>query len=86
MNIYTKQPISIDDQIAKLRLLGLTFVNENRARKTLSEVSYFRFAAYLRPMEANKQTHQFKPGSTFENAFALYEFDNELRHLLFSKL
>jgi len=86
MNIYTKQPISIDDQIAKLRLLGLTFVDENRARKTLSEVSYFRFAAYLRPMEANKQTHQFKPGSTFENAFALYEFDNELRHLLFSAI
>jgi len=39
----------------------------------LGEVSYFRFAAYLRPMEADKQTHQFKPGSTFENAVALYE-------------
>ena len=56
MNIYTKQPISIDDQIAKLRSLGLIIADEDRARKTLSEVSYFRFAAYLRPMEADKQT------------------------------
>ena len=37
-------------------------------------------------MEADKQTHQFKPSSTFENAVALYEFDNELRQLLFSAI
>ena len=54
------------------------------AEKTLSEVSYFRFAAYLRPMEADKETHQFKPGATFSDAVALYEFDNALRQLIFS--
>ena len=37
-------------------------------------------------MEADKQTHQFKPGSTFENALALYEFDTTLRQLLFSAI
>ena len=67
-NIYTKQPLSIDDQIAKLRQQGLIIANEDTARKVLGEVSYFRFAAYLRPMEADKKTHKFKPGSTFENA------------------
>ena len=72
-NIYTKQPLSIDDQIAKLRSQGLIIADEDCAKKALGEVSYFRFAAYLRPMEADKQTHQFKPGSTFENAVALYE-------------
>ncbi len=86
MNIYTKQPLSIDDQIAKLRSLGLIVAEEDKAKKVLSEVSYFRFAAYLRPMEADRQTHQFKPRSTFENAVALYEFDNELRQLLFSAI
>jgi hypothetical protein len=39
MNIYTKQPISIDDQIAKLRSLGLIIADEDKARKTLSEVN-----------------------------------------------
>ena len=85
-NIYTKQPLSIDDQTAKLRSQGLIIADENCAKKILGEVSYFRFAAYLRPMEADKQTHQFKAGSTFENAVALYEFDNELRQLLFSAI
>ena len=85
-NIFTKQPLSIDDQIAKLRSQGLIIANEDLARKVLGEVSYFRFAAYLRPMETDKKTHQFTPGSTFENAVALYEFDNELRQLLFSAI
>ena len=86
MNIYTKQPLSIADQIARLKAQGLVVNDEELAAKTLGEISYFRFAAYLRPMEANKQTHQFKPGSTFENAVALYEFDNTLRQLLFTAI
>lgn len=86
MNIYTKQTLSITDQIARLKAQGLVVNDEELAAKVLGEISYFRFAAYLRPMEANKQTHQFKAGSTFENAVALYEFDNALRQLLFSAI
>ena len=82
--LYTKQPISIADQIARLKSLGLIIADEAKAEKTLGEVSYFRFAAYLRPMEADKQTHQFKPNSTFENAVALCEFDSALRQILFA--
>lgn len=85
-NVYTKQPLSIADQIARLKAQGLIINDETLAAKTLGEVSFFRFAAYLRPMEADKQTHQFKDGSTFENAVALYEFDNELRQLLFAAI
>ena len=84
--IYNKQPLSIADQIANLMKNGLIIVNQSLAEKTLGEVSYFRFASYLRPMEADKVTHQFKPNSTFENALALYEFDNALRALLFSAI
>lgn len=86
MNIYTKQPLSISDQIANLRRLGLIIADEAFAEKILGEVSYFRLAAYLRPMEADKGTHQFKPDSTFENAVSLYEFDNTLRQYLFAAI
>ena len=34
-------------------------------------------------MEADKTTHQFKPNSRFEDAVALYNFDIELRELMF---
>ena len=54
MNIYTKQPLSIADQIARLKAQGLVINDEELAAKTLGEISYFRFAAYLRPMEADK--------------------------------
>lgn len=84
--IYTKKPLGIQDQIVRLKSLGLVIKDEAYAEKVLSEVSYFRFASYLRPLEIDKQTHKFKNGSTFESAISLYEFDNSLRQLLFSAI
>ena len=52
--IYNKLPLSIADQIGRLKGLGLHFEDEQNAAKILSEVSYFRFVAYLRPLEADK--------------------------------
>ena len=51
---YTKQPLSIAGQIQLLKDRGLQFDDETFAAKFLSEVSYFRFVQYLRPMEADK--------------------------------
>lgn len=86
ISIYAKQPISISDQIERLKALGLHFADEQFAAKILSEVSYFRFVAYLRPLEADKETHQMKTSATFEKGVAMYQFDNELRMILFSAI
>lgn len=83
---YEKLPLSIDDQISRLKSLGLHFSNEEKAAKILSEISYFRFISYLRPLEADKISHQMKSNATFEKALSLYLFDNELRILLFSAI
>ena len=83
---YTKLPISITDQIALLKSRGLTFADEAYAAKVLEHISYYRFAAYLRPMESDKTTHQLHVGATFENALALYEFDAKLRALIFDAI
>lgn len=56
--------------------------DESFASDFLEHVSYFRFAAYLRPMEIDK-AHNYKPGASFDNAVKLYRFDTELRHLIF---
>ena len=61
----------------------MIIADESRAEKFLGEVSYFRFVQYLRPMEADKVTHLFKPNSRFEDAVGLYNFDTELRNLMF---
>ena len=83
LRIYTKQALPIADQLELLKSRGLSIADDSKASKFLGEVSYFRFVQYLRPMEANKTTHQFKPNSRFADAVALYEFDTELRDLVF---
>lgn len=86
IRLYTKQPLSIADQIQLLKDRGLLFGDEVYATKFLSEVSYFRFVQYLRPMEADKVLHTFKPNSRFEDALTLYNFDTQLRILIFEAI
>lgn len=83
LRLYTKQALSISEQIELLKSRGLNIADSSKAEKFLGEVSYFRFVQYLRPMEEDKTTHQFKPNSRFEDAVALYNFDIELRDLMF---
>lgn len=83
LRLYTKQALPISEQIELLKRRGLNFADSSKAAKFLGEVSYFRFVQYLRPMEADKTMHQFKPNSRFEDAVALYNFDIELRNLMF---
>ena len=75
LRLYTKQALSVSEQIELLKSRGLNIADSSKAEKFLGEVSYFRFVQYLRPMEADKTTHQFKPNSRFEDAVALYNFD-----------
>lgn len=83
---YSKPALTIADIIGRLKTNGLSIIDEKEALRKLGIVSYFRIAAYLRPMEDDKDTHHFKPGSTLENAFALYEFDTKLRQLIFAAI
>ena len=63
---YSKQPLTIEQQISLLKDRGLAIIDEAAAQKVLGSISYFRLANYFRPMETDKQNHQFKPGATFE--------------------
>ena len=62
---------------------GLIIDDEVTAEVILYNVSYFRLVVYLRPMEANKETNEFKLNSHFNDAVALYRFDCQLRDLIF---
>ena len=80
---YTKQPITLAEQIEILKRRGLIFDDEAEATETLRRISYFRLAAYWRPMEMDSSSHIFRKGSRFAMALALYQFDNNLKALLF---
>jgi len=79
---YTKQAISIDEQLELLQERGLGVDNVQEARDMLYRVSYFRLADYWRPMEADHSTRRFRVGAHFNRVLTLYRFDSELKVLL----
>ena len=83
---YNKQPLDYSDIIELLKNRGLLFANEQQAEKNLQNISYFRLANYMRPMEKDKKLHLYKPNSYFENAIDLYFFDKKLRVLIFEAI
>ncbi len=46
---YTKQPISISDQIDLLESKGMEFFDRNKAQRILSVIGYYRFSGYAYP-------------------------------------
>ena len=64
----------------------MKFADENKAKKWLENISYYRLSGYWYPLLADKKNHIFKPDADFETAFRLYKFDCELRKLIISEL
>lgn len=81
--LYNKSVTSIIEQIALLKARGLTIDDNEMANHYLANVSYYRLAGYWWPMQNDKTNHTFKPNSRFSDVVALYNFDRELRLLLF---
>ena len=78
--------MNLPDQVAVLKGRGLIVGDDTFALHKLEFISYYRLANYWRPMEADKTTHQFKPGSRFEDIIRLYDFDMALRSLIFTAI
>lgn len=85
--MYIKTATTIEEQIAKLRKRGMTITDEAKAKEILSDIGYYRLGFYWFPFEKGypgkfKRSHQFVSGTRFEDAVALYYFDNDLRNIL----
>lgn len=80
---YNKQPIDISTQLALLKQQGLIVNDERLAFKQLSSISYFRLANYWRTYETDKTTHLFVSGTKLDDIINLYNFDKELRNIIF---
>lgn len=75
---------TLDEQIELLTQRGMTIVDIEKAKEVLYDVGYYRLGFYWHPFEIkrNDGLHQFKNGSSFDDAVKLYYFDYELRNLL----
>ncbi|WP_298262388.1 Abi family protein [uncultured Lutibacter sp.] len=81
--MFNKKSTTIQEQIAQLQKRGLQIPNVPLAEKYLANISYYRLGEYWYVMQEDKEKHTFKPNSRFSDVIALYNFDAELRLLLF---
>lgn len=81
---YNRPPISVQEQIAHLQAKGLLVLDVDAAVAHLDAKGYYRLKAYLLPFrDVNAGFH---PGTTFDQAVDLYEFDEKLRLLVFKQI
>lgn len=83
---YTKQTLTLAQQIETLKQRGLIIDDEAEATAILDRTSYFRLADYWRPMEVNRQTHVFKTNTHFNDIVTIYRFDTKLKQLIFNAI
>lgn len=77
-----QEPIDLDQQIENLISLELEVKDRTYAKEILERVSYYRLIkAYSITLKKNDK---YVEGTTFEDIVALYLFDMDLRHILFT--
>ena len=82
---YEKPPLTLEQQIQKLKERGLLIPDEERAKNVLRNISYYRLRAYPYPFQDNTEVanHQFlRDDISLDDIIDLYSFDEQLRSLL----
>ena len=81
-----QKPRTIDEQIRLLRSRGMAFSNEEEAKQCLAHISYFRLKYYWTDMRDEETEHDFKENASFDEVIARYNFDRNLRLILFDAI
>lgn len=84
---YTKPALSFKQQIVDLKTKGLDISDDASAENSLSRISYYRLRAYTYPFQDNTNAkHPFIQKVNFDEIISLYNFDRELRILVFDAI
>jgi len=75
-----KYATTIEEQIQKLKDIGLHIDDEEKAKEVLLDIGSYRFGSYLFPYEftypsKKDRTHRLKNPTHFEDDLDLYCFD-----------
>ena len=77
---------TIDEQIEILKDKGLSFNDEALAKKILLRENYFFISGYRDAFYKSNKDKAFINGATFEELYALFMFDRNIRNILFKNL
>jgi abortive infection bacteriophage resistance protein len=78
---FSKPPLTFDQQINLMKSRGLLISDVAKAKDSLKQISYFRLSAYFLPYQSQKDA--FNDDVTFEQIINTYNFDRDLRILIF---
>jgi abortive infection bacteriophage resistance protein len=85
---YTKQSLSIPDQVALLQSRGVHVPDQQEAEHFLRYHNFYQVSGYVYYFEVKDQTrthrtHQLARPISFNDLISLVHFDQELRHIFF---
>lgn len=81
-----KPAFNIQDQINLLKVRGMIFKDEAAAPHFFANISYYRLKGYWWDMQDDPAQHTFKADTYFEDIIDRYNFDRQLRLLLFDAI
>lgn len=77
---------TIDEQIQILKDKGLIIDDEDLAKETLLRENYFFISGYRHLFMNGLRSKQFKPKTNFRELYAMFNFDRQLRNIIFKNL
>ena len=89
MEQYNKPPLTYTEQVELLKSRGVEFDDDERAKRHLANISYYRLSAYMLPYKKKVDDtilDKFKDGTTWNMIHQLYVFDRKLRLLVFDAI
>ena len=77
---------TLDEQIEILKSKGLVIDDENFAKSVLLRENYFFISGYRHLLLRSKNDKKFLPNANFREMYALFNFDRQIRNILFKNL
>ena len=77
---------TIDEQVEILRNKGLEIEDEYEVKEILLRENYFFISGYRHPFLENAKFKRFREGTNFRELYALFNFDRQLRNVVFKNL
>ena len=77
---------TLDEQIEILKSRGLVINDIDKTKELLLRENYFFINGYRHIFMKNHKDSLFIPGTTFEELYAVFQFDRSFRNVLFKNL
>ena len=77
---------TLDEQVGIMQSRGLVIDDVEGAKALLLRENYFFINGYRHIFMKNNKNHDFIPGTTLEELYAVFQFDRNFRNILFKNL